>query len=188
MNKTAANGVPRYIYFVIVAILALMYYYAAFVDTSPAENAVEDFYTAYFNRDYAAAAQNLSVFWAVQFLPQYQSYSPEELIKNRDKIIKEITEIITEIESKNKIPSDLSIKIQKKYSKREKNSAVVAYSFVEKGKEQGMEVAILIYEKGGWRIISFSPTAPEAMEQITKQDMKDLDKQFSELTKSHSNK
>lgn len=181
MESNNNNKVPRYIYFVIIAILALMYYYAAFIDTAPAENVVEDFYDAYFTRDYARVAQNLSVFWAFKLLPQYSSYSPDELLKNREQIIKDIEQVIAHIESQNKFPSDLSVNIEKKYSKKGKNSAIVAYSFIQSGKKQHMEMALLIYEKGAFRIISFSPASPEELENITKDDIKNLDQQFYKL-------
>lgn len=181
MEPARHNQVPRYIYFVITAILALMYCYAAFIDTQPAEKVVEDFYTAYFSRDYASVAENLSVFWAVQFLPQYSNYTAEKLLANREQVIKDIEEVITDIESKNKFPSGLTVNIEKKYSKRGKNSAIVAYSFMEKGQKHHMEMAILIYEKGAFRIISFSPASPQELESITKEDIKNLDEQFAQL-------
>lgn len=181
MEKKVNQEFPKYIYFLMAAILALMYYYAAFVDTAPAENVVADFYDAYFSRDYERVAQNLSVFWAVQFLPQYSNYSPAELLKNRDQVIKDIAEVITEIESGNKFPSELSIKIEKKYSKKGKNSAIVAYSFIESGQKHGMEMAILIYEQEAWRIISFAPADPAELETITKEDIQNLDRQFANL-------
>ncbi|SHG52130.1 hypothetical protein SAMN02745221_00379 [Thermosyntropha lipolytica DSM 11003] len=181
METKNNNSVPKYIYFVIPAILALMYFYAAFIDTSPAEKVVEDFYDAYFSRDYARVAQNLSVFWAVQFLPQYSTYSPAELLERREQVIKDIEQVITDIESQNKFPSDLTVNIEKKYSQKGKNSAIVAYSFIENGQKQHMEMAILIYEKGAFRIISFYPVSQEELQNITKEDMKNLDEQFSSL-------
>lgn len=182
MDKTNNLEFPKILYVIIVAILAAMYYYAAYVDTTPAEKTVQNFYQAYFDRDYDTVADNLSVFWAVQFLPQYQSLAPNEMIAQRDTIIKDLTSFISEMESKNKVPEGLTVEIDRDFTKQGTNSSLVAYSFKENGKDAGMEMAILINEAGTFRIFSFTPTTPEYLSQIGDKEMQELDKQLGQIT------
>lgn len=180
MDKTA-GGVPKSIFIIIVAILASMFYYAAFIDKSGAEKTVEDFYQAYFNRDYDTVAEHLSVFWAVQFLPQYQNLSPGQLLENRATIEKEIAQIIKEIEEDTKYPENLRIEVNSSLTKQRDNSALVGYTFQENGETSGMEVAILINESGAYRIYSMSPANPTDIQGITDENMDNLDANFKSL-------
>ena len=117
-----------------------MYYYAA-MDVSEPEKVVEDFHSAYFNRDYETMAENLSVFWSVQFLPQYTSQSPAELLNNRDQIVKEISQVIAEQEEENILEDNYSIEVNPEYTRKGTNSAVVVYSVKQDGNKLGMELA-----------------------------------------------
>ncbi len=181
MEKTAVQGVPKSIYVIIVAILAAMFSYAIFIDTPAPEKTVKEFYQAYFNKDYDTVAEHLSVFWAVQFLPQYHNHSPEQLIEKRADIEKDIAQVIKEIEGDTTYPENLNIKVNSALTKQLEHSAIVGYTFEENGQTSGMEVAILINEKGAFRIYSMSPAHPEDLETITEENMQILDDNFKRL-------
>lgn len=158
-----------------------MYYYAAYIDTPEAEKTVQNFYNAYFEKDYETVAENLSVFWSIQFLPEYHNLSPAEIIAERENIEKDIALIISEIEKDTKYPEDLKIVINPTLTKMTENSALVAYTFEEKGETSGMEVAILIKEKGTYRIYNLSPANPSDIENIDQKAMQTLDENFKGL-------
>lgn len=175
--------VPRFIFVVIIAILASMYWYAAYGDTPAPEKTVKIFYQAYFDRDFNTVANNLSVFWAVRFLPDYASMSPEQLLENRTKIEGDISKVIADIEKDNQIPKGVSIEVMKEYTKMGKNSAIVVYGFKENGEVTSMETALLINEKGKLRIFNMSPVDPQTLEQIKAVDINVLDENFDSLLK-----
>jgi len=184
LEKTANSGVPKSLFVIILAVLAAMYYYAAFIDSPSPENTVEDFYNAYFNRDFDTAAEDLSVFWSVRFLPQYSSLAPSELIEKRDIIEEETGKVIAQIEENNKIPANLSIEILNAYTKKGENSALVVYNFRENGEAAGIEAAILIKEKGRLRIFNMAPISTEDLEKIQNYDITLLDESFKDLIES----
>lgn len=158
-----------------------MYYYAAYVDVSNPEQVVENFYTAYFDRDYDTVAENLSVFWSMQLLPQYTALSPAELLSSRDKIIKEVSQVITEQEKENPLDGNYSVEIHSEYTRQGTNSALVVYSIKQDGKEVSMEMAILINEAGQFRIFSMNPVNTAALEMITEEDLQALEESFTDL-------
>lgn len=180
-KETNTKTFPKILYVIIIAILGLMYYYAAYIDTPEAEKTVQNFYNAYFEKDYETVAENLSVFWSIQFLPEYHNLSPAEIIADREKIEKDIALIISEIEKDTKYPADLKIVINPKLTKMTENSALVGYTFEEKGEASGMEVAILIKEKGAYRIYNLSPANPSDIENIDQKAMQTLDENFKNL-------
>ncbi|MDD2620135.1 MAG: hypothetical protein PHC92_05660 [Syntrophomonadaceae bacterium] len=180
MDKPATRSIPMFIPLIIVTILASMYYYAAFVESSP-EKTVQDFYQSYFERDYDSVTKNLSVFWSIRFLPQYSSMTPAQLLENRENIEKEASKVIAQIESENKLPQNISIEIMPEYTKKSESSALVVYSFKEDGQVSGMELAILIKEKGKYRIFNMSPVAPQDLEQIQQGNLQELDAGFKKL-------
>lgn len=180
MDRTVPAGVPKILYVLIIVILAAMYYYAA-MDVSEPEKVVEDFYSAYFNRDYETMAENLSVFWSVQFLPQYTSQSPAELLNNRDQIVKEISQVIAEEEEENILEDNYSIEVNPEYTRKGTNSAVVVYSVKQDGNKLGMELALLINEAGQFRIFSVNPVDTELLSRITEDDIQELEESFTEL-------
>lgn len=174
--------VPRFLYAAIVLLLAGLYSYAAFVDNKSApEKTVDDFYAAYFDRDYAAVASNLSVFWSVRFLPDQQDKTPAQLLADRGQIEKEIAAVIAEIEAQNSLPTDLSIKILQQYTKIGSNSALVVYDFLEKGQPTSREAALLINEKGKFRIFNMSPLDDSMMDEVAEFPIQDLDEGFASL-------
>ena len=124
---------------------------------------------------------NLSVFWSVQFLPQYTSLSPAELLNNRDAIIKEVRQVIAEGEKENILEEDYSIEVLPEYTRQGTNSALVVYSIKENGREVSLEMAILIKEDSQFRIFNMMPTNKEALDMITHEDFKALEESLGKL-------
>lgn len=181
LDKSKQKGVPLIIPIVIIITLASMYYYAAFVEKAPSEKTVTNFYHAYFTRDFDTVASNLSVFWAARLLPQYSILSPAQLLEKRAEIEADTAKLISSIEEKNKLPTDMDIEIMKDYTKTGKNSAIVVYVFKEKGKAAGMEAAVLINELGQFRIFNLSPVNDQTLAQIKAIDINTLDENFAQL-------
>jgi len=173
--------VPRFLLVVIVLLLAGMYSYAAFMDKPAPEKTVNNFYQGYFTKDYNAVASNLSVFWSVRFLPEHQDQTPAELLAARSQIEKEIATVIAEIEADNELPEGLEIKILEEYTKIGTNSALVVYDFLEQGQPTSREAALLINEKGQFRIFNMSPLDDSLMEEVKNFAIEDLDEGFATL-------
>lgn len=183
-NPNMKRKVPRPIFVIILICFAGLYWYAAYGDTPAPEKTVNNFYEAYFDRDFDTVAQNLSVFWSVRFLPEYASMSSAELLENRSQIEKDIAAVIAEIEKENEIPTGVTVDIMKDYTRVSQESAIVVYSFNENGKATSMEAAILILEKGQFRIFNMSPVDDSVLDQIKSIDMNVLDENFQELLNS----
>lgn len=181
LEKTAAKGVPKIILVMIPLILAAMYYYAAFIDTSAPENTVRDFYGAYFEKDYETVSNNLSVFWGAQMLPQYASLKPQELLNKRAQIESDMAAFLANYGGNAPVPEDLSIEILKKYTKKGEYGAMVAYSFKEAGEEKSLEAAFLVKEDGKFRIYNLVPISRDILPQVANYDIKSLDSQISQL-------
>ncbi|MDD3267915.1 MAG: hypothetical protein PHX14_01220 [Syntrophomonadaceae bacterium] len=180
MSKPTTRSIPTFIPLLIVVIIGSMYYYAAFVESSP-EKTVQDFYQSYFERDYDTVSKNLSVFWSIRFLPQYSTMTPAQLLENRETIEKESSKVIAEIESKNELPKNISIELMPSYTKKAEYSALVVYTFKENDQPSGMELAILIKEKGKYRIFNMSPVAAQDLEQVKQGNLQELDAGFKKL-------
>ncbi len=181
MENTKSNGAPRFLWVVIILLLAGMYSYAAYYDPARPDNTVKKFYQAYYNKDYNTVASNLSVFWAVRLLPQYAAMSPAELLENRPKIEADISKVIANIEGNNPSPKNIKIEVLRPYTKIGLNSAIVVYQFKEKDKVQGMEAAILINEKGRFRIFTMTPVDTQGLEQVKAVNIKELDANLQQL-------
>lgn len=178
----AKRRVPRALFAIILICLAALYWFAAYGDTPAPEKTVKNFYKGYFNRDFDTVAQNLSVFWSVRFLSDdYASMTPAQLLENRPQIEKEISAVIADLEKDNQIPAGVTIKVMKEYTKIGKESAIVVYSFLENGKDTSMEAAILILEKGQFRIFNMSPVDDTVLDQIKSLDINILDQNFADL-------
>lgn len=179
---TGPARVPRSLLVVIVLLLAGLYSYAAFVDNQSApEKTVEDFYAAYFDRNYDTVAANLSVFWSVRFLPDHQDKTPAQLLADRGQIEQEIAAVIADIEANNTLPEGLGIDILPEYTKIGSNGALVVYDFLENGQPTSREAALLINEKGHFRIFNMSPVDPSMMEEVQNFAIEDLDEGFASL-------
>jgi hypothetical protein len=179
-DKYVKPRVPRSLFVIIILAFSALYWYSAYGATPP-EKTIKTFYQAYFNRDYNTVANNLSVFWSVRFLPEYASMSPAELLQNRSKIEGEIAKVIGDIEKDNQVPAGVTINIKKPYTKEGNVGAVVVYGFIENGQESSMEAAILIKEKGQFRIFNMSPVDDSTLQQIKTLDINILDQNFGEL-------
>ncbi|MDD4170709.1 MAG: hypothetical protein PHQ94_00570 [Syntrophomonas sp.] len=180
-DKPAKRKVPRSLFVIIIICLAGLYGYAAYGDKPAPEKTVQNFYQAYFNRDFDTVAQNLSVFWSVRLLPEYASKTPAELIQDRTQIEAEVSKVISEIEKENTLPEDISVDVMKEYTKIGQNSALVVYSFKQKGEVTSMEAALLILEKGQFRIFNMSPVNQSTLEQVKGLDINVLDESFAAL-------
>jgi len=181
LDKPVERGVPKVLLVLIILILAAMYYYAAYRDYSNPEVAVRNFYNAYFQKDYETVAQNLSVFWGVQFMPEYMLMSPRELIEDRPAIEKKMGDFISRVETGTKLPAGMSIKILPQYTQRAENTALVAYEFKEKDKSAGMEMALLLKEKKRMYILKMMPVNQEQLQQLNGQDISDLEQSFKAM-------
>ncbi len=181
MERTTPAGVPKFIYVIIIVILAAMYYYAAFVDVSDPEQVVENFYTAYFERDFETVAENLSVFWSVQLLPQYTALAPTELLNKRAEIIADVSEVIAEQEKDNPLADNLGVEVLSEHTRQGENSALVVYSIQENGTEVSLEMAILIKEADSFRIFSMTPVNKELLNMLTEEDFNALEESFTDL-------
>lgn len=181
MDKPVKRGVPKILFILIIVLLAAMYYYAAYRDYSNPEVTVRNFYNAYFQKDYETVAQNLSVFWGVQFMPEYMLMSPQELIADRPAIEKKMGDFISRVEAESKIPADMSIKILSKYTQRAENTALVAYEFKEKNKSAGMEMALLLKENNRMYILKMMPVNEEQLQQLNGNDISELEQSFKEM-------
>jgi len=174
--------VPRSLFVFILLLLAGLYSYAAFVDNQSApEKTVDSFYKAYFSKDYDTVAANLSVFWSVRFLPDHQDKTPAQLMSDRSQIESEIAAVIADIEAENTLPEGISIKILQEYTKIGTNSALVVYDFLENGQPTSREAALLINEKGQFRIFNMSPVDDSMMEEVKNFAIDDLDEGFASL-------
>lgn len=181
MSQTPSPGVPKFLYVLIIVVLAGMFYYAEYVDTSDPEKVIADFYSSYFAGDYQATADNLSVFWSVNYLPQYAAEEPVNLVAKRETVVKETAGLIEEMDAGNPMPENLSIKVLPEYTRTMPNSAVVVYSFLEDDKEVGKSVSILIMEDRQYRILSWQPIPDEALETVKDIDLAAIDKNFQDL-------
>jgi len=178
------SRVPRGLFVIIILCLAALYGWAVYGDTPAPEKTVKNFYAAYFDRNYETVSQNLSVFWAARFLPEYAEMDAAELVADRANIEKGIAGVIGEIEAENQLPEGLSIEIMKDYTKIGEKSAIVVYEFKENNEVTSKEAAILIMENGQFRIFNMSAIDDSALEQIKNFDMKILDENFTELLTS----
>jgi len=184
LEKTTPAKVPVFIWVVIVALLAGLYGYAAYWDPARPEKTVQNFYQAYFKGDYDTVASNLSVFWAVRLLPQYAEMNAADLLANRAEIEKEISQVIGEVESMYTAPPDITIEIMRPYTQEGTTGAVVVYKFKDKSEEMGMEAAILIREKGRFRILNMTPVDEQDLPQIKAVNISEMDANFNELLTS----
>jgi hypothetical protein len=181
LSKPVKSGVPKSLFVLIILILASMFYYAAYRDYSNPEVVAKSFYSAYFKSDYDTMAQNLSVFWGVQFMPQYMLMSPQELLENRPAIEESMTEFISRMESENKVPANMSIKMLPKYTQRADNTALVAYEFRQQNKSVGMEMALLVKENNRMRVLKMMPVDQTQLDQLTGNDIAAMEESFKEM-------
>lgn len=188
MNHNQENSykVPPILYMLIVFVLGCMYYYAEFIDTPSPEDTMQVFYKAYFNSDYHTVAQNLSVFWCAQLLPQYAAQKPSELLDNRPAIERDIQPVIRHLQEDSQIPQGLSIEILSEYTKKGKYGALVVYQFMQDDKPLNIEAAVLIKENQSFKILSFAPVDRDSLPQVQSFDIEQFDMNIKTLLKEQS--
>jgi hypothetical protein len=158
-----------------------MYYYAAFVAFSNPEDTVRNFYEAYFNEDFNKAAENVSVFWSAQFLPQYMSLEPRQMIANRAAIQRDTAVVLEGFRANDPVPEGIELEILSSYTRKSDNAALVAFKFVREGEPAGFQAAILIKEKYSYLIYNTTPIAESSLDEINKVDLKALNNNFKQL-------
>lgn len=176
--------VPRSLLVLVLVILGAMYYYAAYMDFPTPEDTVSEFYEAYFVHDYELAAQNISVFWAAQFLPEYAEEKPSQLLKERPTLEKETAKFFALVEEYNPAPVEMSIKIDPRYSRTGQYGALVVYELSRSGQSLGREMAMLIKESDRFYIMNLYPLQEENLEQVLEFDMEALDSDLKTLMES----
>jgi|GEM_PF-372327 hypothetical protein len=170
------------VFILALSLVAGWHWYESIYKYRVPEKVVKNFYEAYFDHDFNVVAQNLSVFWATRFLPDdYANMTPSQLIQGRAQIEKDIAAVIADNEKDSQIPQGVTINIMNDYTKVGKYSAVVVYSFMENGKQTSMEAAILIQEKGRFRIFNMSQIDETVLPQIKDLDITKLDQNFTDL-------
>lgn len=179
--QPAKPGVPKLLPVIIIALLAGMYYLAAYVDVATPGKTIENFYKAYFEKDYETVADNLSVFWSVNMLPQYQDLSAAELLQKRDDIVKDTAEKIKSEEYNEPPIEGLSIVVLDEYTKTGEYSAVVIYQVLEQKEPIYKEVAFLIKEAGDYKIIMSTPIEDSELELFKEDSLNQLDASFKIL-------
>lgn len=179
--QTTKPGVPKILPILIALILGGMYYLAAYVDISTPERTLNEFYQAYFDKDYNTVADNLSVFWSVNILPQYQNQSASELLQKRDEIVKEAAAALKSSEANLPPQDSLSVEVLKEYTKSGEYSALVIYQVMDKKEPVQKEVAFLIKEAGAYKVINFSPIRDSDLELVKDYRLDELDNSFKIL-------
>ena len=114
-------------------------------------------------------------------MPQYMLMSPQELIENRPTIEDSMTEFISRMESENKVPSNMSIKILSKYTQRADNTALVAYEFRQQNKLVGIEMALLVKENNRMRILQMMQVDQKQLNQLNGNDIAEMEESFKEI-------
>ncbi len=173
--------VPRSLLALVVIILGAMYYYAAYMDIPTPEDTVTEFYEAYFNQDYSLAAENISVFWAAQLLPEYADLKPAELLADRAALEKEVTQFFSMVEQQNPAPADVGIEVNPAYSRIGEYGALVVYELTQSSEAVSMEIAMLIKETDRFYIINIYPLQEENLKDVQEFDMNALDSDFKEI-------
>jgi len=179
-EKKVSYGVPAVLYFLMIAILAGMYYFAAFVMYANPEKVVNAYYDAYFAGDFKTVSEHTSVFLAAQALPQYGNLSPATLVAERREIEKDIA-LIMEQNADTANYEGLSIEVMPEYTRKGESTAIVVYKVLKDGKELGMEAAILDKEAKRLRLFQTTPVAKEGLAEIKKLDMKEMDKNLATM-------
>lgn len=179
MSNSKQNQVPRSIFFIIALSLVGLYVYGAFIDHPQSEQTVNQFYQAYFASDYETVAENISVFGAAQYLPNYMQLPPDELMASRKEIEQDMAKVLASTPLDTEELQKSSIEILPDYTKEGSNSALVVYSIKQEEKKLSTDVAVLIKEQGKYRIFSTSPVDAQGLNEIRNFDMDILDENFS---------
>lgn len=173
--------VPKVLYAVIILILAGMYYYADVLDVRSPEETVQTFYEAYFEQDYAVVAENISVFWAAQLLPDYSTKDSKDLLANRPAIEKDVAEFFSTVETGQKPPEGIKLQVKPEYTMTGEYSALVVYELLQDEESLTMEVAMLIKEGKDFYVINVYPLQASDLNAVKNFDIAQLDATFKQL-------
>lgn len=180
VEKKVSYEVPALLYLLIIAILAGMYYYAAFVQFANPEKVVSTYYDAYFAGDFKTASENTSVFLAARTLQQYAYLPASSLLAERSDIENDIARLfeqnidVTQFEG-------LSVEILPEYTRQGKNTAIVVFKLMKEEKEVLMQETLLDRENGRLRIYDTVPISKQNLPEIKKVNMKDMDAQYNTM-------
>ncbi|MDD3895158.1 MAG: hypothetical protein PHU36_09110 [Syntrophomonadaceae bacterium] len=177
MDTPKKDGVPKILPVLIVVIFAVMYYFAAFYPTTGPEKTVEKFYASYIDKDYQGMAESVSVFWAVQFLPQHSSEKPSELIAKRETIEKETVAYLAEAPTETQ--NDLRVEVLPEYTKEWENTAMVVYASFKGEEELGKEVALMLKENNNYYLYMWIPLESDAVLEETQTTFEKFDADYT---------
>lgn len=153
--ETKKEGVPIILPILSVLIFAAMYIYAAYGPVNGPEKTVEKFYASYQTGDYQGMAESVSVFWAVQYLPQYSTAKPSELMAERESIEKEAAAFFEQGAAEPN--TDLKVEVQPEYTSEWENSAMVVYAGFNGEEPLGREMALLLKENDNYYLYMWFP-------------------------------
>jgi len=183
LDTAKKAGVPIVLPILAVIAFAAMFCLATFYPnigkTGGPEKTVENFYLAYAGSDYEGMAENLSVFWSLQFLPQYGVNKPSELIEKRPEIVKDTAEILSSTTTD--IDTELKVKVLPEYTQEWNNTAMVVYAGLKDEEEMGREVALLVKEKEDFYIYIWMPIYDEESIETLKSEFSEFDTYYSEI-------
>lgn len=178
-------GVPRWNVALIVMLLAGMFGYATYFDTSTPEKTVEKFYQCFDAGDYDRAVEYMSVNWAYSILfPKFNNTPPAELIKKRTDVRREMAKALAE-----NVPAGDTEKVQvsalPKLTRLGDKTALVVYDYrIPKSKFTGKQVALLVKETGRWRLFEVSDVTGYELGFISQIDMKQMDQRVENFFKT----
>lgn len=158
-----------------------MYYYADVLDVGSPEKTVQTFYEAYFEQDYPVVAENISVFWAAQMLPEYSTQGPQELLANREAIEKAAAGFLAAAEEGQTPPEGITIQVKPEYTLVGEYSALVVYELLQNEEPLAQEAAMLIKEDRDFYIINIYPLQAADLSVVKTFDIAQLDATFKEL-------
>lgn len=183
MDTAKKAGVPIVLPILAVIAFAAMFCLATFYPnigkTGGPEKNVENFYAAYADSDHQGMAENLSVFWSLQFLPQYGGNKPSELIEKRPEIEKDTAEILSSTTTD--VDTELKIKVLPEYTQEWNNTAMVVYAGFKDEEELGREVALLVKEKDSFYMYIWMPIYDDESIEALKSEFSEFDTYYSEV-------
>lgn len=179
MDATKKDGVPKILPVLIVLILAVMYYFAAFGPALAPEKSVENFYASYLNSDYEGMAEYLSVFWSAQYLSQYGSDKPSQLLAARETIEKETAAFLAAGTAP--AQTDLKIEVLPEYTEEWENTAMVVYAGFMGEEELGREVSVLLKENKQFYLYTWLPFENDTALESLKANFKTLDADYTKI-------
>lgn len=168
-------GIPRWNIALVVLLLAAMFGYASYFDTTTPERTVQQFYKSFDAGDYARAVDLLSVKWAYSVLfPRYNASTPAELVEKGAQVRTEMAAAFAEKVENG--PASLEVTVLPRYTRTGELSAVVLYDYrVATEGVSGRQAALLVREEGKWRLFDISEVSEQDLPYLQSLDMSELD-------------